>query len=200
MSEAAPKPWRKSASEVKRERQRAREILSGDGSGGGVDLDAVRRVLQLQEVLNSSGDPDGVHAELQAAITPSGHPFRVVMGLHCGDKRPAISTSLNPPAPPARPSIRMSCTGDGHRSASGGDEQSAGRRGGERACGRRGGRCSERYRHAFARAVAARGRRQPAAPSRGRHPHLHLHLHLNRHLNLDLNLHLHLHLNTLTRG
>ena len=100
MSEAAPKPWRKSASEVKRERQRAREILGGDGSGGGVDLDAVRRVLQLQEVLNSSGDPDGAHAELQAAITPSGHPFRVVMGLHCGDKRPAILTSLNPPAPP----------------------------------------------------------------------------------------------------
>ena len=68
MSEAAPKPWRKSASEVKRERQRAREIL-GEGSGGGVDLDAVRRVLQLQELLNSSGESDGAHAELQATIT-----------------------------------------------------------------------------------------------------------------------------------
>ena len=115
------------------------------------------------------------------------------MGLHCGDKRPAIPSSLNPPAPPG-PSLQISSVGGGHRAASGGDERPGGRGGGERACSGRGGRWSERSRRAIARALAARGRREPAAPSRGLNLDLHLRLHLHLHLQLQLNL------NALSRG
>lgn len=58
------KPWRKPAAEVKAEREKTNLIL---GKAGGVDLEAVRVVLAVQELLDARDD-DAL-ADVQAAAT-----------------------------------------------------------------------------------------------------------------------------------
>ena len=64
------RPWRKPAAEIKAEREKTAAIL---GKSGGVDLDAVRTVMAVQELVDvEQGKGDGAsaaHSELQAAAT-----------------------------------------------------------------------------------------------------------------------------------
>ena len=64
-SAGSDKPWRKPAKVVKAERERTRQLL---GNSGGVDLQAVKHYLAVQEVIDTSVSTPSVEG-LQAAAT-----------------------------------------------------------------------------------------------------------------------------------
>ena len=61
------RPWRKPAAAVKAEREASAKILGGSG---GVELDSVRLVMAVQELLDAApSDKQETHAHVQAACT-----------------------------------------------------------------------------------------------------------------------------------